>query len=452
MAPALSRLPRKFGIGAGTTTLTEPAFRWGRKDDRERIFLILTRAFQMLRGSSRWRQGREVVERRHDHFRVMILDRELVGIAHVNRHPLQIGADLIQLAYIGQVAVLPELQHRGLGSLLLRDLAQQLDHEEFDLARLSGLVRFYRQFGWVPFPRRFIEFPLHRLKAGTVELSVCDILQPGGRDLPPGGSIREYRPADRVSRDALQRRFHHCRTGAARSNRSEHSSPLNSEQPQNWRLVYEENGAILAYLATEVFSEDVSDFEASVNLREVVFSLDRPDVVIALVRHVLWNAHQRGAQRVTARFPWDERFFQTLLDAGLVFEKVELLNSVTGNMLRLMRLDRLLGKIVRELSRRWSSQHPPRERVGLLQLRIDEQEALLRLQPRQVEVVANPVSSEENVPTEAAWSIDLSQYRFLRLLLGLDALEALFPAPRSPAHRVLAALFPVQPTACTIWG
>lgn len=440
------------------------AFRWADPDDRQRIFEILTRAFHHLRGSSKWKQASQHIEAGFASYRVLAKDGEVIGIGHLSRHPLRIGRCLIDMGYIGQVAVLPELQDQGFGTLLVGNLLDTMRAEGYDLARLGGLVRYYRRFGWIPFPRRFVEFPLQKMHAGTAEVAVSDMLEP---DPQQAQFVREYRAGtDRTRRDALVRQFNHQRTGSSQAPRRAQSGPFPRHQPRRWHLVYERDQKLLGYCSMQLFSEDISDFEASVNLREAAFDLACPDAVITLLKQVLWTAHLRGARRVTARLPWDPKIFAILRDAGLVFERVELLNPVTGNMLRLIDLRGLLTKIVPELSVRWRESGAAES--GEFAIVVDQPLApadseqadaggpslvssttcVLRLGVERVELLADDSSIAPR------WSAKLHPFEFLSLLLGLAPVQSVVANPQTSVEnvRILDALFPVQPTASSTWG
>lgn len=420
-------------------------FRWGQSRDCEAIFEVQCSAFHLMTGSSKWNQARQLVESQTESYRVMEVEGDIVGSCHVSRHPLQIGSQVIQLAYLGQISVLPECQRQGYGTQLIWNLIACLDETGYDLARLSGLVRFYRRFGWTPFPRRFVEFPLQDLKVGIGEISISDILQPGS------GLLEFVRPfeeeQDRAACDVLQRQFHAGRTGASQAPRGTPWTPFTHDMPEPWQLVFERDGVISGYVSTHVFSDDVSGFEAAVNLREVAFDLEQPEAVIALLRYVLWEAHRRGARRVTARLPWDPRLFSILSEGGLIFERVELLNPVGGNMLRTLNLSRTLQKIEEELTLRW--QRSGETVRGWLELEVNQERVCLGISDS-VRVVTDP-SQAPSVPT---WTICLTQTQFLMLLLGLAPVETVLFGERLQHELlwVIGALFPMQTTASSTWG
>jgi hypothetical protein len=273
--------------------------------------------------------------------------------------------------------------------------------------------------------------------------------------------VREYDPEhDHAPRDELLETFRRHRTGAGWTAATARSSPLTTEPPHRWRLVYEDVGRLFGYVATNVFGEDVSTFEASVNLQEVAFDLDHPEAVVTLIKHVLWAARTRGARRVTARLPWDARLFAVLRDAGLVFQRVELFNTVTGNMLRIVSFAGLIERICPELQQRWQAAGP--EEQTNTALLVDDWTADLRLPangeggaPGKLETT-EPSPPTERVAADAAGlelRVRLSQFEFLALLLGLWPIEQTLasPPPDSRVMAVLRKLFPVQPTASGTW-
>lgn len=422
-----------------TTTIEETSFRWGRRGDENDILETVTQAFQLRPATGKWSQAGRLVHEEIDRFRVMVERDRIVGAAYLCRIPIQIGSACVDLGYIGQVSIRPECQLQGRGTSLIEDLLQCLAADDFQLARLSGLVRFYQRFGWTPFPRRFVEFPLQNLTAGMASIAVPALVKPSESSI---GRVRDYLESDRERRDELVRRFNHLRTGAGAREAVGRSRPLHNEDPDRWRLVYESQGKILGYVATDVFPYDVSDFESAFNLFDVAFDLDHPPAVVDLIKHVLWSAYQRGARRVTARFPWDQRLFEILRDAGLVYEQVELINAATGNMLRIVSLDRLMERIEPELSNRWRTGGIQRE--GTLRLTVGGNVAYLQCNAAGVQLVSHR--------PDCCWSVELSPHNFLRLLLGLNAPETLLTACDREVRDVVRVLFPMQATASTNWG
>lgn len=422
---------------------SELEFRWATPTDQSAVFAVVCRAFHLLRGSSKWKQASELVRRDIHSFRVALRGGEVIGSAHLSRHSIQIGRSHIELGYLGQISILPEHQNRGLGSALVRNLLAMMRDDGYDVARLSGLVRFYSRFGWSPFPRRFVEFPLQKLQAGTAEVSIADMLEPRQ---PPRGVIRDYRPnTDRRQRDELLRGFNHQRTGAARDGHSGRWAPFSLHVPKQWQIVCEREGRLVAYVDTHLYAEDVSGFEAAVNMRELAYADDEPLAVIDLIRHVLWTAYQRGARRVTGRLPWDTRLFGLLREAGLPFERVELFNSVTGNMLQVVHLKRLFEHIADELTVRWQRWESSPD--ASLSLRVGEESVGLALSSAGVAVV-------DAETLAAPYSVTLSPHEFLTLLLGLAPAETVIDVEGRDHRelRIIRALFPMQPTASSVWG
>jgi putative acetyltransferase len=77
-------------------------------------------------------------------------DRRLVGIVQLSRGWLDAPARLAEVLVLSPLAVLPELQGRGIGAALVRaaiGIAEQLDAP---LLFLEGSARYYPRFGFVP--------------------------------------------------------------------------------------------------------------------------------------------------------------------------------------------------------------------------------------------------------------------------------------------------------------
>ena len=81
------------------------------------------------------------------HF-VLELDGAIVGHASVVERALEIGATPVRTGYVEAVAIRPDLQRRGLGSALVREVNHHVE-ATYDLGALgTGTQPFYEQLGW----------------------------------------------------------------------------------------------------------------------------------------------------------------------------------------------------------------------------------------------------------------------------------------------------------------
>jgi len=82
------------------------------------------------------------------HF-VLDLDGKVVGHASVVERELHVDGRPLRTGYVEAVAVAPDRQGRGLGSIVMRDAAAYI-REQFELGALgTGRHSFYQRLGWL---------------------------------------------------------------------------------------------------------------------------------------------------------------------------------------------------------------------------------------------------------------------------------------------------------------
>ena len=82
------------------------------------------------------------------HF-LLELDGELVGHASVVEREIDVAGRPLRTGYVEAVATAPDRQGRGLGSLVMADVASHI-RERFELGALgTGRQSFYERLGWL---------------------------------------------------------------------------------------------------------------------------------------------------------------------------------------------------------------------------------------------------------------------------------------------------------------
>jgi len=413
-------------------------FRRAEKGDADAIFKVVASAFSLEEGSPKWKRKRDLVHSETEHFLVLEEDGGIVATCVVHPHRLWVGRSQVLKGDVGEVSVLRELQGRGLGTRLVREVSRWMEEEGFHISRLGGLNRFYGRFGWVPFPRWYYEFPLTSVGAGASRLSVEEVLS-----LPEElrSRVRPYDPErDGKRRLELYRLFYEGRTGALVR---EGSEPPGAG-PHGLDFVYEREGEIVGYVAGVEYPGEVSPFEPKVAVHEAAFDLaSAPESLWVLMKYVLLEAHRRGALRVAARLPFDPAVERVLREGKVYFQKVELMSAYGSNMVKIVNLRRLLGAISPTLEGRLSAL--PYAWEGRVRLEVDGQEAVL--------VVGPSVQVDEG---EAGNYIRCDAHTMMRLVLGLSSFGELegtleHDLPRE-AVATFSALFPREPVATGPWG
>jgi len=412
-------------------------------DDAEGIFRVLASGFRLEEGTGKWQKMRKIAHGQTERFLVLEKAGEVIAALVVLQHWLRIGTAKVLKGDIGEVSVIRELQGRGYGTQLMQGCVRHLRENGYQLSRLGGLNRFYARFGYVPFPRRYYEFLLTGSHAGATIIPPEHLIS-----LNPEQEqcVRLYYPhRDWQRRYELYERFNQNRTGSLVRGRSTTQPSVSEPDPNSLNFVYEKNGSVVGYLFASEHPEEHSPFEAKVQIGDVAFQTDKPEAFKTLMSYVLRAAAQRGAQRVTARLPFDPMIQKLLTEAALSFSLRELQSAPASNMMMLVDLPGLLKAITPELTRRYSgvSPCPPFS----VRIQVDEQTATLIVKPSSVE----PADKER---TDIQLSCDSNT--FLRWTLGLNGFDewqaGVIHNFTGEQERIFAALFRREPCASGPWG
>jgi len=410
--------------------------------DAEAVGLVTQEAF----GGSHAGWVAEACRRTPEAWRVLEHNGRIVSVCQIQLHPLRIGRCQINKGDVGHVSTLPEFQGRGFGSELMRDTIGYLKEAGCQIGRLGGLIAFYSRFGWVPFARRYYEFPLEPARAGVRTLQPDEYLQ------PPKGFRGFVVPFDPVrhheARARLHEAFNRDRTGAAVVTFGEPPKRHEAKPDDTGlRLACEMGGELAGYVFAFARPQDHTAFEAQVEIGEVAFDYGKPEALGALVAQVLRVAYQRGAKRVTGRLPFDERVESALRAAGIPYHLVEIHTAPASNMIRIVDLLGLLKRIASELEARLAASAVA-EWEGELAFCLDDAQSAV------VESKGGSMGVWDWTPGE--FRVNLDQATVLKLVLGLrsfsECARVNSVTDARIATEVCNALFPRQATASGVWG
>jgi GNAT superfamily N-acetyltransferase len=402
---------------------------------------VLSQAFGRGKGSQKFERDLARFIAEPESYLVLETHGEVVSALHISRHQIQIGSSVITKADVGEVSTLPKYQGKGYGTRLMEETVRWMQQEGFHLSRLGGYVRFYRRFGWVPFPRGFVEFPLAGLTSRGSHTDPDAFLKTTNHP----GQIRPYDPTrDAPSCYRLYGRFNHYRTGAQLQGSTPFPTGDSSLKLDPWRVVYEEAGEVLAYLFARTAPTDHSRFETRVAIQEAGVAPEWPKPLGYLLRHILLGAYHYGARTVSARLPLDPYLYSIYRDYSLGFVPVLWQTTESGNMLQIIDLPALISILIPEFQTRLQNTAIPVQNGGL-RFCVNGQTVDLHLQDGIV--IQGPGNSPE---------VEFPQDLFCQLLLGL---QPVFHVVRQlpvqlPKESIalLEVLFPPQPTATGVWG
>lgn len=418
-------------------------FRKATKNDAESIFRVLVSAFQLIEGNFKWRNMRGLAYGATENFLVLCKDEKIIGTAMISPHWLRVGSVSVLKGDVGEVAVLSEFQGQGYGTRLMQECIKYLSENGFHLSRLGGLVRFYARFGYVPFPRRYYEFLLTEVRAGASKISAEYLIKLSPKH---ARNIRLYHPVrDWQARNDLYDNFNKNRSGSLVEWRGESPPTSGEPNPNALSFVYDEDGQVLGYLFAGEYPYEPSPFEAKVTIYDVAFDLNKPYVFTSLMAWTLRESIRRGAQRVTARLPFDPIIQKSLVDAELPYSLQELQSSIASNMMLILDFKGLIKAIIPELSLR--IMNLPNFTPFSVRLSLNDQKVILKISNRTIEL-------DDNVNADAYLACDMTA--FLRWLFGINGFDEWQVGVKHSFSQeqliAFAKLFPRLPCASGIWG
>ena len=379
------------------------------------------------RGTDAWAARWQSIADGAGQWRVGELDGRIVSAIHVPAGAVWFGGSRFTWADVGEVSVLPGMQGQGIGTVAMRDAVAWQAERGVSVSRLGGLLRFYRRAGYEPFPRQYIEFPISdKLAAGASRLSFKDLMTP--RD----GEAGRVRPVD-LSTDAEA-----VREVAAAHNRCRNGcrvlgAPLDGVRRGHRGIVYERARKVCGFASFATYRHDGGAFEGGLSAYVMAYLPDCAPALEAMVKHMLCQAHDAGARRMTALLPPDAATLRDLDTLGVNYNVCQEFGRIAGNMIRIISLRQLLGEISDELRRRVE---PIRWR-GRMCFDLGDQQATLRIHDAGVEVPDDTGASDADVV------LTFTHAELLRMVLGVMPADWMTRIGAAhPAYAALAAMFP----------
>jgi hypothetical protein len=370
-------------------------------------------------------------------------ENEIVSACRVTVQALRVGTCQINKGDVGMVGTLPHLQRQGHGSELMAGLDEQLRERDCQVGRLGGLMRFYSRFGWEPFPRRTVEFPLRSSHAGTQVMWPDEYLEP---PLSFMGDVVPYDPkAHYEARASLHEAFYGQRSGAQVVAFRE---TVLREGPDETglRVTCVLDGDAVGYMLAEE-RPDAGPADAQVEIEEFGFDPEHPDALGAMLVHILREAYARGAEMVVARMPFDHAIERAMISAGVRFRWVETHSGPAGNMIRVIDPGELMRRVCPELERRLANSAVSDWSGEIAFCLPDGGSAVL-------EIGAGKVAAQDWAPGKIR--VELDQATMVSLVLGINGFgeraTAQMEGDSRLARAACEALFPRCPTASGAWA
>ena len=418
-----------------------PEVRVATQEDVPRVVEIIVGAYGLDDKPEKRKQQVGVVHSEYPHFLVLEDEGRIVSTLRLRPDRLQIGKATIIKGELGHVGTDPELQGRGYATALMNGAIDFMLDNGFHCTRLGGLMHFYSRFGYEPFIRRYVEFPIR--PEGIKGLSWDDMY---GMGPELDTCVRPYDPSrDYAGVHALRREFNAGRPGCAAIAEEPGPAPEAGPNPGALEFVYEVNGIVRGYLRGHVGPVASGD-PPSHNIDDLAVSHDHPEAVEALVKTVLREARRDEPVVVTARLPYEEWLFEALTAGNIYFNVVEWRTAVDGNMMRVVDLQALFGELVDELTARLQAAPTPAWEGSI--------EFLLPGVGGSFNIEEGRINANPNRIPDA--SIDTSHASLLKWIFGVSGFaEHPLYSDESiavEARQMLAALFPRTACCSGPWG
>lgn len=403
-------------------------FRQAKEEDAEYILCIMAQAFERTPGSKKYTHDKERLAREIETHWVLAREGTAVGAVHIQKEAIQVGRSVVTKADVGEVCIAPCYQGEGLGTTLMQMTVAQLKADRYPLSRLGGYRRFYERFGWVPFPRGHIDFPLQGLTSrGGFTDPICYLDRPE-EDV----HIRTYNGLqDATTCKALYTAFNAKRTGAV----PERSFGSGAENP--WWVVYEKNGTVQAYVFASQSAPPYTRFSTAVSISDAACNPQNTQPLGETLRYILRQAAIAKAESVKARLPLDPSLYNLYRDASCGFIPSLWQSSEGGNMLQVLSLKDLLETIVLTLEER------------LQAAKQTACEVVLQVREETVGVIWD--GKKVNISKRKKAGVVLGQDEIMKMVLGLTPVEQILQEQTESAA-FLKAAFPMQGTATGVWG
>jgi predicted acetyltransferase len=371
--------------------------------------------------------------------RVGKVDGKIVSYARVADRPIRIGSCVVRMGGIGAVSTHPDYRGHGYNTLVLQDAIRYMEEQGYDLSMLfTGISGHYGKLGWVTFPEHSI--------------SVAPVTEPGtsGQRAQPPFRLRKAvsrkealtvrpfdEPRDLDAVDSIYEAHNRARTGTA------------IRTPEYWRCGHSRLMGVLPDFVVERGRRPVAYIkcgasEQTVNVPEVGYLPDYPDIVRAMAGFLVNYAIEKDARQINFRLGR----LHPLPDILCEMSNGRMSHSEgEGMMLRVINLPSLLRGITPDLRRRLKAAglHSVKASIAFA---VNGQTATLKLKDGAVTVVEGD---------KARVKLSLDGRTFFRMLMGYATFRQM--SELNQVHQtdvsermagLLDALFP--PGDLVYWG
>jgi len=333
----------------------------------------------------------------------------MVAAVQIVRREVRVGQVTLTLGGIANVGTVPAYRSKGYSTQLLRDAITVMENDGFDFSMLfTGIHGFYARLGWENLPVKVM----------------CAEIRP---ELPPPEGGYRIRPLADADLEALCACYEQCNAGRSftvvRSPAYLRGWTRWEERTPQDVYVAEAAGKVVGYI--------VAPIGESLSVTEVGWLPPYSESVFALMLHVARLAAERQVTQVRLHVPRDPALMGVVRN---LFHRFTWHESMP--MVRVIRLQPLVNKLLPELSRRVQAVGAR----GTVRLRLPSGTVGLRAS-------GDEVIRDANALPEVA----MTQAQFLGLVFGLVGAEELPEPVPTQTRALLNVMFPRQPAIYWAW-
>lgn len=337
------------------------------------------RYWQYVKGDSSYRRQQT---------RVVVVNDVVVSTLRIWERRIRIGDSIVTMGGIGGVCTHPKYQGVGYASALMRQTAEYFKTEGYDIGILFTIIpeEFYEKYGWISLPIEGFNLPINttdRNEKETVYRIKDFNLE---TDLDAVVSIYDISNAHQSGTISRTRSYWDMEP-----------SRIRNILPT---VVTHQNGNTVGYLNYQID-------ETSVEIREVGYLPDHPNVIDSLINHLLQICESENMESIFGMFTPKHPFVERLI--AEVNTKVNI-TTHKNMMLYAVSLPTLLRRFVVNWESKIEDSENSFPQLSVKFPIVNGQQAVLRYDGNEtIQIVENDSD---------AIRLDMSERDFWRLLFG----------------------------------
>lgn len=359
--------------------------RAARESELEQVVELNCIAFNPNQQERYWQYVKGDSSYRLQQTRVVVVNDVVVSTLRIWERRIRIGDSLVTMGGIGGVCTHPKYQGVGYASALMRQTTEYFKTEGYDLGILFTIIpeEFYERFGWTSLPIEGFNLPVNPTDRNKKETAYQIRDFNLETDLDVVASIYDFSNAHQSG--AISR---------TRSYWDMEPSRIRNILPT---VVVHQNGNTVGFLNYQID-------ETSVDIREVGYLPDHPDVIDPLKNHLLQVCEQENIETISGMFTPKHPFVERL--RAKVDSEINT-TTHTNMMLYAVSLTTLLRRFVVDWESKIANSEESFPQLAVKFPIVNEQQAVLRYDGNDtIQIVENdPNATQLNLSEEDFWNL-----------------------------------------------